>query len=154
MTFPMASFAVQVCVKNASEYAEKKAQIPKVLQKLQEEPAIFAGKDWKAAAAIKIYFTESGLKLDANVVPSIGSAYFDSSHIKNVCFEDDVITVTGNNNASFEVKVKSESSVYFKGMTFSATSPAQFAALADQVTKASSDKVSSKANSNNNGGTH
>ncbi|HEY1079328.1 MAG TPA: hypothetical protein VGE46_04495 [Bdellovibrio sp.] len=151
---PVTSFAVQVCVKNAAEYAEKKAQIPKVLQKLQERPALFAGKDWKAAAAIKIYFTESGLKLDANVVPSIGSAYFDSCHIKTVCFEDDVITVTGNNNESFEVKVKSDSAVFFKGMTFSASSAAEFAALAEQVGKANSEKTSLKTNSNNNGGTH
>lgn len=151
---PTQVFAVQVCVKNAAEFAAKKEQIPKVLYSLPAEPAVFAVKNWKAVAAIKIYFTESGLKLDANVIPVVGSPYFDSNHIKSVCFEDDVITVTPNNKASFEVKVKGDSAVFYESMTFSSSTPAKFAALANEVSKANAEKVTSQSNSNQNGGAH
>ena len=154
LTLPQPVFAVQVCVKNAAEFAEKKELFPKALHKLPKEAALFASKDWKAAASIKIHFTESGLKLDANVVPAFGSPYFDSCFIKSVCFEDGVLTVNTKNNESFEVKVKSEKSLYYKAMTFTALTPEELVTWAQEVTKGNTEKVTSQSGANQNGGAH
>jgi hypothetical protein len=77
----VASYAGNVCVKNAADFEERKKDIPRELQTL---PLIYTVDSFKVTAGVKISQVGDRFVLDANV-NSLVDEYRQHVYIKEVC---------------------------------------------------------------------
>ncbi|WP_415063546.1 hypothetical protein [Bdellovibrio sp.] len=134
----------ETCVTTASEFEQKKDQLPKIFQNL---PVMLTTDSWLLTAGLEIRTVGPKIKLEGHVwKPS--EIYSDDSYVKKICYDGTNFNVTLENGKSYDVKIKSEG-VSISGFSFEKSSASTFAGIVEKVKKAQSRSNTTVDNSAN-----